>query len=155
MSTATTTDAIWFIQNLAVVQVSGEETGEVWSMVELSGPHGDMPPLHVHRGSDEAFYVLEGEMTLFVGSDEITLSAGQCGVAPRDVPHVYRVDSEEARWLAIASPAGFERFVRDAGVPAEARTLPPGPPAVDPAKLAEIAAGYGIEILGPPGTLPS
>jgi quercetin dioxygenase-like cupin family protein len=155
MSTATATDAFWFIRNLAVVQVSGTETGNAWSMVELTGPKGDMPPLHVHRREDEAFYVLEGEMTLFVGSDEITVSAGECAVAPRDVPHVYRVDSDEARWLAIASPAGFERFVVEAAVPAEARTLPPGPPAVDPAKLAEIAAGYGIEILGPPGALPA
>ncbi len=155
MPTATTTGAYWFIHNLAIVQVPGSETGGAWSMVELSGPKGDMPPLHVHRREDEAFYVLDGELTLFVGGDELTLTAGQCTVAPRDVPHVYRVESDEARWLAIASPAGFERFVVEAAVPAEARTLPPGPPTVDPAKLAEIAAGYGIEILGPPGTIPS
>ena len=154
MSTTTTTDTFWFIQNLAVVKVSGDETGGAWSIVELTGPKGDMPPLHVHQREEEAFYVLDGEMTLFVGDDEIHLSAGECAVAPRGIPHVYRVDSDQARWLAIASPAGFERFVAEAATPAEALTLPPGPPEVDPAQLAEIAADYGIEILGPPGTLP-
>jgi quercetin dioxygenase-like cupin family protein len=153
MNATTATEMYWFIQNLAVVHVMGEQTGEAWSMVELTGPRGDMPPLHVHQREDEAFYVLEGELTVFVGDQEIHLSPGDCAVAPRGVPHVYRVDSEEARWLGIASP-GFARFVAEAGVPAEAATLPPGPPAVSPERLTELAAAYGIEILGPPGTLP-
>jgi quercetin dioxygenase-like cupin family protein len=154
MATATATNAYWFIQNLAVVKVPGEQTENAWSMLELTGPRGDMPPLHVHHRDDEAFYVLDGEVTLFVGDREIRLAAGECAVAPRGIPHVYRVDSEEARMLVIASPAGLERFVAEASVPAEEPTLPPGPPAVSPERLAEIAAGYGIEILGPPGTLP-
>jgi quercetin dioxygenase-like cupin family protein len=155
MSTATATDTFWFIQNLAVVKVWGTETGDAWSMVELTGPRGDMPPLHLHRTADEAFYVLDGELTVFVGDEETRLSPGECAVAPQGIPHVYRVDSEEARWLAISSPAaGFERFVAEAGVPAEAAALPPGPPAIAPERLAELADRYDIEILGPPGTLP-
>ncbi len=147
--------SFWFIHNLATVKVSGEETGGAWSMTEVAGPKGDMPPLHVHHRDDEAFYVLEGEMTLFAGDREIHLSAGECGLAPKGIPHVYRVDSDEAHWLAVCSPAGFERFVAEASVPAKARTLPPGPPALDPDRLAAIAQEHGIEILGPPGTLPS
>jgi quercetin dioxygenase-like cupin family protein len=153
MATATATNAFWFIQNLAVAKVRGEETGDAWSMIEITGPQGDMPPLHIHHLEDEAFYVLEGELTLFVGDREIRLGAGECAVAPRGIPHVYRVDSEQARWLGIASPT-FERFVAEAGVPADAMTLPPSPPAVNPERLTEMAAAYGIEILGPPGTLP-
>jgi hypothetical protein len=66
--------------------------------------------------------------------------------APRGVPHVYRVESDGARWLALASPAGFETFVREvAGADGE----------LGPAELTGIAARYGIEILGPPGTLPA
>jgi quercetin dioxygenase-like cupin family protein len=153
-TTATATDAFWFIRNLARVKVWGSETNDAWAMVEITQPEGDMPPLHVHHRDDEAFYALEGEMTLFVGDREIRLRAGDSAVAPRGVPHTYRVESQQARHLVINSPAGFERFVAAASVPAEAETLPPGPPAVSPERLAEIAADYGIEILGPPGTLP-
>lgn len=147
---------LWFLANLARVQVAGEETGGAWCMVEMAGPRGDMPPLHVHHRDDEAFYVLEGELTLITaGGDEMALGAGECAVAPRGVPHVYRVESEQARWLVVCSPSGFERFVSEVAEPAGAPTLPPTSLSVDPARVAEIAAAYGIEILAPPGTLPS
>ena len=155
MSAGTATNMYWFIQNLAVVHVSGEQTGAAWSMVELSAATGDMPPPPVHHVDDEAFYVLDGELTLFVGEEELHVCAGECAVAPKGVPHVYRVDSDTARWLAITSPAGFERFIAEASVPAGSPALPPGPPATSPEELAAIAIRYGIEILGPPGALPS
>jgi mannose-6-phosphate isomerase-like protein (cupin superfamily) len=145
---------LWFIDNLAYVQIDGEQTGEAYSLVELSARGGDMPPLHVHRRDDETFYVLEGEMTLFVGDRQIAVSEGDAALAPRDVPHTYRVESEQARWLVINSPAGFERFVRIAGEPAPSDDLPPPGRPSDPAVLAQTAAEYGIEILGPPGMLP-
>jgi hypothetical protein len=75
--------------------------------------------------------------------------------APRGVPHVYRVESETARWLGIATPARFDDFVREAGEPTPEDTLPPEGRVHDPARLAQIAASHGIELLGPPGTLPS
>jgi hypothetical protein len=47
-----------------------------------------------------------------------------------------------------------ERFVAEVAEPAGALTLPPTPPSIHPARASEIAS-YGIEILGPPGALPS
>jgi hypothetical protein len=71
------------------------------------------------------------------------------------VPHAYRVESEEARWLVIATPAGFDAFVREVAEPAPAEELPPEGRSVDPAVLGQAAAKVGIEILGAPGTLPA
>ena len=65
-------------------------------------------------------------------------------VAPRGVPHAYRVGDRPARWLVISKPSGFERFVAEVAEGAIA----------DPATLAETATRYDIELLGPPGTLP-
>jgi hypothetical protein len=58
--------------------------------------------------------------------------------------------------LDVNSPAGFERFVAAAGRPAETLTLPPPPESPpDLERLATVAAEHGIELLGPPGQLPS
>ncbi len=67
-----------------------------------------MPPLHIHDREEETFYVVEGQLTLFVAAEEIVLTAGQAVVAPRGVMHVYRVDSEH-RPLA---GDGFARRLR-------------------------------------------
>ena len=145
---------LWFIDNLAYVHIDGERTSEAYSLAELSGRRGDMPPLHVHRRDDETFYVVAGEITLFVGDQQITVSEGQAALAARGVPHAYRVESEQARWLVINSPAGFEQFLRAASEPAPSAELPPPGRPFDPGALAQTAAEYGIEILGPPGMLP-
>ncbi len=150
-----TTQPLWFIDNLVHVLIDGETSGGGLAVLSGRGRGGDMPPLHVHRRDDEAFYVLEGELSLFVADEQIVLGPGQAALAPRDVPHAYRVESEEARWLVITTPAGFEAFVREVAEPAPADELPPAGHAVDPAVLGEAAARAGIEILGPPGTLPA
>jgi mannose-6-phosphate isomerase-like protein (cupin superfamily) len=146
---------LWFLENLAYVKVDGDETRGAWSIVEASGTQGNMPPLHVHTEADEGFYVLEGRLRVFVGDDELELGPGDCAVAPRGISHVYRVESERARWLAICSPAGFERFVTEVSEPAPEARLPEAPPSIDPERVGEIAARHGIEVLGPPGALPA
>jgi quercetin dioxygenase-like cupin family protein len=148
-------DALWFIDSLVYVRLDGANTGDAFALVEMLGRQGDMPPLHVHSRDDETFYVLDGELKLHAGSEEITLTAGQAALAPRAVPHTYRVVSATARWLVINSPAGFEHFLRAASEPAANDQLPPPGRRLDPAQLAQTAAEQGIELLGPPGTLPS
>lgn len=158
MTDATTTFR-WFFANLVEVKLSQEEAGGGISIVELTGPPGDMPPLHLHRSDDEAWYVLEGEMSFFVGDPQpIRVKAAEVAFGPRGVPHTYRVESNEnARWLAICTPGDFERFVVAASRPAERTELPsltepPSEPEI--AAITALAAEHGIELLGPPGTLP-
>jgi len=50
--------------------------------------------------------------------------------------------------LILTTPGGFDRFVREAGEPAQSLTIPP-PTQPDFARLTVIAARYGIGILGP------
>jgi quercetin dioxygenase-like cupin family protein len=156
MPTPTTgVEPLWFIHNLAYVHIDGEQTGDAFDLGEVWGRRGDMPPLHIHHREDETFYVLEGELSLFLGDERHVLGAGQVGVTPRGVPHAYRVDSELARWIVLCAPAGFGRFVRALSDPAPAAELPPADRVVDPTRIAAVAAEHGIEILAPPGTLPS
>ena len=145
---------LWLIDTLVYVHVDGEQSGGAYSLSETWGARGNMPPLHVHSRSEETFYVLEGDVRLFLGDREVELAAGQAALAPRGVPHTYRVESDRARWLVINSPAGYEQFLRAAGEPAPRDELPPAGWHSDLAALARAAAEQGIEILGPPGSLP-
>jgi len=145
-------DAVWFIANLAEVLV---ERGD-FSLLRMHTPAGDQPPLHVHAYEHESFYVLEGSLTLWVGTSEpVVLGPGDCATAPPGIPHTYRVGDEPGVFLVASSPGAFAAFVRAAGRPAERLSLPvvDGPP--DAELLARTAADYGITLLGPPGMLPA
>lgn len=65
---------LWFIDTLVYIHVDGEQSGGAYSLSETRGARGNMPPLHVHRRNDETFYVLEGDVRLFLGDREITLA---------------------------------------------------------------------------------
>ena len=145
-------EALWFLGVLATIKSSNESTDGRVAVIEHLAPQGAGSPLHVHRREDEWFYVIDGELTFWVGGRVIQAPAGSFVYGPRDVPHTFVVRSAEARFLLVTEPAGFENFMRALAEPAETRTLPPapgGPP--DFERLGSIAAEYGLEILGPPG----
>ena len=87
----------------------GAETGNTFSQIEIDDPRGSGPPLHVHHNEDETFYVLEGEVTIFVGDERIDLEAGDYCFGPRGIPHAYLVRSERARMLVTISPRAPSR----------------------------------------------
>jgi mannose-6-phosphate isomerase-like protein (cupin superfamily) len=148
-------EPLWFIDNLVRIHIDGATSDGKLALIEERAVRGDMPPLHVHHEDDEAFYVLDGELSLFVAGEQRTLGPGQAALAPRGVPHSYRVESEEAHWLVITTPAGFDSFVREVAEPAPADELPPPGRPHDPDALARAAGKVGIEFLGPPGALPA
>ena len=96
--------------------------------------------------------MIEGELTLWVGGETIVAPAGSFVFGPKGIPHTFIVSSEEARFLLVTEPAGFEQFMRAVGEPAARLEIPP--PATEPpdvAALTAAAAEFGIEITGPPG----
>jgi quercetin dioxygenase-like cupin family protein len=134
-----------FLSNRVRILADGASTSGAFGLVEtLSARPGSMPPLHVHDETDEGFYVLEGELTLYTPGERLALRAGDYVLAPHGVPHTFRVGEHAARWLTVSLPAGHERFVAAVSAVSEP----------DPRQLLRIAAEHGIEILGPPGTLP-
>jgi quercetin dioxygenase-like cupin family protein len=143
-------EARWWLGGLATIKATGKETGGLYTLVEVLEPEGEAP-LHVHHREDEAFWVLEGEVTFEVGEEKIKASAGSFVFGPKDVPHTYTVDSGPARILFLLSPAGFEEFIYATSEPAKERTLPPqpeGPPSeAEMEELRAIARQYGGELL--------
>jgi quercetin dioxygenase-like cupin family protein len=145
-------EAFWFFGTLVTLKSSATTTDGRVAVTENLAPRGAGSPLHVHHNEDEWFYVIEGELTFWVGGQVITASAGSFVYGPRDIPHTFTVSSDQARFLLVVEPAGFDGFVRAIGQPAERLEIPPAPTeAPDMARIAEAAAQYGLEILGPPG----
>jgi quercetin dioxygenase-like cupin family protein len=145
-------EALWFLGVLATVKASAETTGGAVAVIEHLAPRGSGSPLHVHSREDEWFYVIEGELTLWVDGETIVAPAGSFVFGPKGIPHTFIVSSDEARFLLVTEPAGFEQFMRAAGEPAARLEIPP--PATEPpdvAALTAAAAEFGIEITGPPG----
>jgi quercetin dioxygenase-like cupin family protein len=145
-------EALWFLGQLVTIKSSGASTGGRVAVTETLAPQGSGSPLHVHHNEDEWFYVIEGELTFWVGGKVTVAPAGSFVYGPREIPHTFIVSSEQARFLLVVEPAGFEDFVRALGQPAPQLVIPPPvtePPDVE--RLAAIAAQYGLEILGPPG----
>jgi quercetin dioxygenase-like cupin family protein len=143
--------AIWHLDTLMTFKALGEDTGGRLAAWEQLLPHRSSPPLHVHHEEDEAWYVLDGELTFQVAESTWTAGAGSFVWAPRAVPHTFRVESPTARLLALAVPGRFDQFVRATGRPAGAATLPPpldGPPDIE--GLVAAARRHGMEIVGPP-----
>ena len=145
-------EALWAFGGLATIKSTGPTTGGSVMVSEQLAPRGVGSPLHVHHREDEWFYVLDGEVTFWVGGEVIVAPAGSFVFGPRDVPHTFLVSSDEARFLLVTEPGGFEDFMRAAGEPAPRLEIPPPPTeAPDFEGLARLAASYGIDILGPPG----
>src|SRR5215212_10127646 len=147
-------EALWWLGMSATIKVTKEQTGGRYALVEVLAPDGYEAVLHVHHQEDEGFYILEGEMTFYVGEQTIKARPDSYLFGPKDVPHAFSVDSGPARLLFILSPAGMEGLIREMGEPARSLSIPP-PPEEPPDEaemgpLMAIAAKYGGEMLGPP-----
>ena len=87
---------------------SGEATAGRVAVTENWAPRGYGSPLHVHHREDEWFYVLSGELTFWIDGETKVAREGSFVYRPRDVPHTFIVSSDEARFLLVVEPAGFE-----------------------------------------------
>ncbi len=142
-------EARWWFNGLAVIKATAASTGGQMSIIEVTEPPGAEAPLHVHHREDEAFWVLDGNVTLHVGDKTIDAHTGDYLFGPRDIPHRYTVGSDGCRMLFILTPGGFEDFVIVTSQPAGSHTLPP-PSTEEPdwERIAAAAYAHGAELLG-------
>jgi quercetin dioxygenase-like cupin family protein len=124
-------------------KVRGGETGGALTALENVIPPGEGPPMHVHAGEDEAWYVLEGELRFSLDGELHTASAGSFVFVPRGAPHCFQnVGRTPARLLVLFTPSGMERFFeRFAALPAGR---------FDPESFRTTGAEAGMDVVGPP-----
>jgi len=143
-------ESVWSLGGRFTAKVTAAEAEDRFALVEALAFQSTEPPLHIHHREDEAWYVLDGKMTVYVGDEVLEATAGSFVFAPKGIPHTFTVDVEPTRVLVFASPAGFEHFALELGKEATGDT-PPSDLAVPPPEiLGPVAERYGIEVIGPP-----
>jgi quercetin dioxygenase-like cupin family protein len=146
-------EVFWFKGTLVNIRVSWNEGADMVSVIEHNMPYGLSPPMHIHRDEDEVFHILDGSMRFQIGGKDMIANAGQTVLAPKGVPHSFRVETPGgARCLTITTGGGFERMVREMGEPAVCAEIPPY---VEPTPgmieaLTDACMRNGIDIVGEP-----
>jgi quercetin dioxygenase-like cupin family protein len=144
--------AYWFLNALHFLLMHNESGNRPYSVIHLTAPPPFETPYHVHEAEDEAFYVLEGELTVVCDGKKSAAGPGSYVFLPRRVPHGFRVSSDAtSRVLIHAIPGGKVGFV---GMMLEMATpildrhnLPTAQPP-DLERLKTLCAQNGITILG-------
>jgi quercetin dioxygenase-like cupin family protein len=94
--------------------VSSEDTNGAWALVELKEEPGYKKNLHRHNNTDEAFYVLEGVLTVKMSDQTTEYPAGSYVLIPRGTPHAQgNRGKDPVKVLLTMTPGGFERSFID------------------------------------------
>ncbi|WP_237297343.1 cupin domain-containing protein [Streptomyces sp. 3211] len=151
-ASCTLNQPLWVMDTLAVVRADATVTGGALGLTEVRAPKGSGSTLHTHTLEDEAFLVIEGRLTLWHGKhlESKTAHAGELYFLPRNQPHAFEVQSREAYFYTISTPAGFEEFYRLLGYEASKKTLPPSmQKRADKERVLQVLEGLGITVHGP------
>jgi quercetin dioxygenase-like cupin family protein len=133
--------------------VTGQDTNGAFALSELTAQPEFAPPPHIHHREDESFYILEGQFE-FLDNDRIfTAGAGAFIYLPKGRLHMHRAaGGAPARALVLVTPAGIEKFIEEAGVPAtDVSSVPPPPEMPELERIVALAQKYGVEVPPPPG----
>lgn len=93
---------------------SSEDTNGAWSLVELTEIPGYHTNLHRHNHTSEAFYVLEGVLTVKINDKTTEYQAGSYVLIPPGTAHAQgNRGKTPVRVLLTMTPGGFERSFKD------------------------------------------
>ncbi len=139
------------------ILLSGEDTAGRFAVIDMLVPAGGGPPPHRHD-FEEAFHVLEGELTMTVRDETWTVPTGATANVPANAPHAFTNTTDaHVRLLCTVSPAGLEEFFAQIGDPVPTRTSPAleVSPEARAAQLEQgmlLAAEYRIDLMLPPAS---
>jgi quercetin dioxygenase-like cupin family protein len=138
----------WLGETSAYFLATGEKTGGAFCLVDERAIRGESVPLHRHPDDMESFYILEGELTLYVGDQAgVRMPAGSFAHLPGGTIHGFRIESDSARYLLLTTPRHGE-FYRAITLGSRPGGLPPTESIQGP-KIKQASEDYGVEYIGP------
>src|SRR4051812_28427842 len=108
-------EAFWLLGMLETIKISANDTDGECGLIELVVPEGVGSPWHVHAEEDEWFYVLEGELTVWVADTRLPLKAGGVAVGPQGGADTFYADAGGAKTVVGLAPMPLEGFQREGG----------------------------------------
>lgn len=97
-----------------IVKARGEDVGDAYALLEIDVPPGPGARSHIHHEADEAFYVVDGVLTIQIEDDILQAPAGTFVLVPRGARHRFWNDGDRpSKAVFICSPPGFERFFEE------------------------------------------
>src|SRR6266545_4958441 len=121
---------------------------ELAVVLDVHARRGDASPVHIHSRDDEAFLLLDGAMTIWVGDQRHQLRPGGIAFLPRQMPHAIRYDIA-SRALVLSTPAGSQEGVFRATGWDLSQPRPNGWQ-IPPEALRKAAEQNGVTLTGPP-----
>jgi len=87
-----------------------EHSPRVNVSVITMAPNADGHEAHMHADEDDAFYILDGELTFLLDEGDVAAPTGTFVLVPPGVKHTFRNALDRpTRVLNIHAPAGFDR----------------------------------------------
>ena len=138
----------WMGETSTHFLATGDATDGAFCLVDERAVRGESVPLHRHPDDMESFYVLEGELTIYIGDEPgVRAPAGSFAHVPGGAVHGFRVESENARYLILTTPRHGE-FYRAITLASQPGGRPPGE-SIEGPRIKQAARDYGIEFIGP------
>jgi mannose-6-phosphate isomerase-like protein (cupin superfamily) len=108
-------DPLRIMDNRVEIKAAGEHTGGTFAVMEYAmPPQTPGPPLHLHRRTDEAFYVLEGELTFHLADRSVVAGAGDFVLVPRGVVHTFENAARVGvKFLEVVVPGEFADYFEE------------------------------------------
>ncbi len=124
---------------------SSENTNGAFATLELT-EREYVTDLHRHNFTDEAYYILEGTLTVYLNGKIHKLGPGAYIFIPKGTPHAQgNLEKTPVKVLLTVTPGGFEGFMKDR---AELiKRTPRGTPEFKK-RIYEIVKKYDLERLG-------
>lgn len=136
-----------FLGQVCFQIVPGSQTRGRVGMTIVEGSAGRTMPLHLHEGTQETIFCLDGRMRVWTDGEQHDLTQGDFVSIPKGVKHAYSLDSSLTRFASMVAPAGIERLHEIAGSVAEYQIFPREAESAEPEQLERAAREIDITFL--------
>lgn len=106
----------WFNGDIYTVKLTRGASSGALGVVEAIVPPGGGPAPHIHRDTDETFYLVDGELEFLSDDKTLTAATGDLVFLPRGTVHrFFNAGLYPAKMLFMFTPGGAEGLFVEGG----------------------------------------